>query len=110
LTATTNITGGNLSFIWTASNGDSFSGNATNDAELTWTITNTQANTSGTYVLVVTTEEACVASSDELVVNITAIPNQPEILIEDIELCAGEDLVLNTAEQTGQNLVYQWFD
>jgi gliding motility-associated-like protein len=109
LTATTNLTTGTLNFAWTSSNGSSFNGQATNDTDLTWTISPTDVSASGSYSLVVTTEEGCTATSPAIEVNVTAIPNQATISIEDTELCAGEDLILNTIAYTGQNVVYQWF-
>jgi len=91
-----------FSFSWTGPNDFS----STNQIAV---LPNIQNNHSGTYTVTVTSLEANCEYLLSTVVDVTVIPNEPQIIPSSSVICPGNELILSIPEYAGTDVHYEWF-
>ncbi|MEL6922422.1 MAG: gliding motility-associated C-terminal domain-containing protein [Bacteroidota bacterium] len=100
---------GNVSYTWTGPNGFNYSAIVNEAGPFSVSLPNISASAEGTYTLSLTSENGCVADQASVNINIGQQPNTPLLDINNMELCEGEQFVMNTNAYTGTDVSYEWF-
>ena len=110
LTANSNVLlPGTVSYTWTGPNNFSFTGTSAPLGPFPLTLNNLTAANAGNYTLTVFTANNCPSQPATVAVSVSTMPSTPGLTVSDLQPCAGDDVMLTTAAQAGQNIEYRWF-
>ncbi len=99
---------GNLTYTLTGPDGLMVQVLAPANGTFEYTLPSVDFVNGGNYSLIVDNEGDCVSNVETFDVTIMEGVEQPEIIISDVEVCSGEDIMISTQTYTGTSVMYVW--
>lgn len=99
---------GDIQFTWTGPGDFQFTGTAASEGPFMITIPNVDNSHEGAYILTLQSAAGCPSAPQSIIVTINEQPTTPVLTAENLTLCAGSMIELNTTAYTG-DVVYNWY-